>query len=79
MIETQSVLESLLSDLQPTSNLDQLKGIFTKHMTNIGMKHFTYHIVKIAGVGAFLPYFVTTYPDEWVRHYVDQDSSASTP
>ncbi len=47
--------------------------MFDRTVGAMGFRYFTYHIVKIAGVGSYLPYVITTYPDEWVNHYITQD------
>ncbi len=73
MINTPIILERFVSDIQSISSLDELNKIFAACMREIGMRYFTYHIVRIAGVGNELPYFITTYPDKWVRHYVAEE------
>ena len=68
-----SLLESFVNGLQSTNDLDDLRAMFEVKARELGLKYFTYHIVKIAGLGTYLPYVITTYPDEWVQHYIDKD------
>jgi len=74
-----AVLESFVSGLQSTNDLDDLRTVFESKARDLGLKYFTYHIVKIAGLGTYLPYVITTYPDDWVQHYINQDYVRSDP
>jgi LuxR family transcriptional regulator, activator of conjugal transfer of Ti plasmids len=56
--------------------LDDLKDLTAAYQHTVGalgFGYFTYHIVKVLGVGDRLLYIDTTYPDEWVKRYTDQN------
>lgn len=74
-----SVLESFVTGLQSTNDLDDLRAVFEVKARELGLKYFTYHIVKIAGFGTNLNYVITTYPDEWVQHYIHQGYTKLDP
>jgi len=52
--------------------LDELRRIFADAVGDLGFKHFTYHVARSSGLsaGGRLPYFISTYPENWVQHYL---------
>ncbi len=73
MSRANAILEPFVNNLQAVQGFDDLRAMFDRTVDAMGFRYFTYHIVKIAGVGCYLPYVITTYPDEWVTHYIAQD------
>lgn len=58
--------------IRNVGDLDPLRAIFNETATSLGFRYFTYHIVRVPGLGSRLPYVVTTYPESWVTHYITE-------
>lgn len=52
---------------------DALMDVFGDTVSNLGFSSFAYHMVKVVGIGNLLPLVKTTYPDQWVHRYFEQD------
>jgi len=62
-------LGTFLDRIAKANDLGEIRTVFHRTISEMGFRHFTYHFVKIAGVGNHLPYVVTTYPEHWVERY----------
>ncbi len=59
--------------LTGVDNQVALEQFFAKTIDDLGFKYFTYHIVKVVGMGTHLPLVSTTYPEQWVKRYFEQN------
>lgn len=58
-----------LSDVETP---DELQGVFEKTVSSLGFSSFTYHMVKVVGIGTRLPLVTTTYPKQWENRYFEK-------
>lgn len=73
MPRTDHVVGDFVEKIVELDDLKTLTDAFQKTIKDLGFSYFTYHIVKILGVGDRLMYIDTTYPAEWVSRYTDQN------
>lgn len=66
-------ISDFVDKLSGVQSPDALMGVFEKTTKNLGFSCFAYHMVKVVGIGDHLPLVKTTYPDQWVHRYFDQD------
>lgn len=74
---TVRVLQDFIDRVKGVGDVAVLRDIFRSAMEEIGFRYCTYHITKVAGWGGH--YFVTTYPDGWVRHYAERNYVSIDP
>lgn len=71
-----AVIDQIIGDfvekIRNADEIDELRSIFESTVGQLGFRYFTYHIVRVPGLGNRLPYVVTTYPDQWVSHYISE-------
>ncbi len=51
----------------------EIKSIFADAAASLGFASFTYHVVRsssFSSAAGRLPYMISTYPEEWIRHYL---------
>jgi len=65
-----------LSDVETP---DELQGVFEKTVNSLGFSSFTYHMVKVVGIGTRLPLVTTTYPKQWENRYFEKNYMAIDP
>jgi len=53
--------------------------VFEVSTQEMGFRAFSYHMVKVVGVGVNLPIAVTTYPHQWVERYIRKGYTALDP
>lgn len=67
------VIGGFVDQIVKLDDLKALTAVYQQTVRALGFSYFTYHIVKVLGVGDHLMYIDTTYPDEWVKRYIDKD------
>lgn len=67
------VIGDFVGRIVQIDDLKALTAVYQQTMNSLGFGYFTYHIVKVLGVGDRLMYIDTTYPDGWVERYIEQD------
>lgn len=72
-------LEDFINRTRGVSDLELLRDIFQESLEQQGYAFFAYNIARVAGVGAHLTYFITTYPDAWVTQYLAENYFAIDP
>ena len=65
--------------IRRTDDLTVLRDIFHDSVSDLGIRYFAYHLVRVAGVGDHLVHGITTYPDDWVQRYIERDYVQTDP
>lgn len=73
------ILEDFIDRLKGADSLGGQRQVFEQTISDAGFRFYTYNIAQIAGVGAHSPVFTTSYPDEWVQHYLREDYYSVDP
>ncbi|MBK1665512.1 LuxR family transcriptional regulator [Rhodospirillum rubrum] len=63
------ILGSFLEALNDTSDSVELTTLLTGTFARLGFPHSCYHVVRLEGSGARLPYVLHNYKDSWSEHY----------
>lgn len=66
------VLAGFLDRLREARDPEALKAVFSGAVGDLGFRCFTYHVVRVSGLGGRLPYIISTYPEGWLRHYFSE-------
>jgi len=74
-----NTIETFIDRLKSTTDQEGLRDIFDVSTREMGFRSFSYHMIKVVGVGINLPIAVTTYPDQWVERYIRKDYTALDP
>jgi len=74
-----ATIETFIERLKGTSDQEGLRDIFDVSTQELGFRSFSYHMIKVVGVGVHLPIAVTTYPDQWVQRYIRKGYTALDP
>jgi DNA-binding CsgD family transcriptional regulator len=69
LLDDDDVLVDFLDRLKDAREPVDLKQVFNAAIADLGFKYFTYHVVRVSGVGGRLPYIISSYPEQWLRHY----------
>ncbi len=67
------VIGGFVDKILGLNDLKSLTSVYQQTVNDLGFTYFTYHIVKVLGVGDRLMYIDTTYPDDWVHRYLEMD------
>ena len=65
--------------IRRTDDLTILRDIFHDSVSDLGIRYFAYHIVRVTGVGDHLVHGISTYPDDWVQRYIERDYVHTDP
>jgi len=74
-----AAIETFIERLKGTTDQEGLRDIFDASSQKLGFRAFSYHMVKVVGVGMDLPVAVTTYPEEWVKRYIRKNYTSLDP
>lgn len=66
-------VQDFVERMTATKDLSGLTEIFQQSVGNLGFSAFALHVVRIASVPQKMVYGVTTYPEEWVERYRDEN------
>lgn len=66
-------ISDFVNKLSDVETPDALMDIFEQTTRDLGFSCCAYHMVKVVGIGSLLPLVKTSYPDQWVHRYFDQD------
>lgn len=72
-------ISDFVDKLSSVETPDALMDIFEETTSDLGFSCFAYHMVKVLGIGDLLPLVKTTYPDQWVNRYFDQNYMGVDP
>lgn len=65
-------IDEFFQDLTSNDSVERKKSLLDKLLQGLGIKSFTYHLLQIDGQGASrFPYVISTYPDDWRKHYFE--------
>lgn len=70
MLPGDDVLATFIERLKGVNDPAELRTIYGAAVETLGFRYFAYHLVKVADLGDRLPYAITSYPEEWISHYV---------
>lgn len=73
------MLAQFLDRLHEARTADELRRVFSGAAAELGVPWFTYHVVRVSGLGSRLPYILSTYPQSWLDHYFGEDYLAVDP
>lgn len=76
LTNTMSDFVDRLSDVETR---EELQNVFERTVYDLGFSCFTYHMVKVVGIGTRLPLVVTTYPKQWENRYFEQNYMTIDP
>lgn len=71
--------QDFVEKITRTKELAGLTEIFQRSVGDLGFSAFALHVVRIAGVPQKMVYGVTTYAEEWVTRYRDENYVAIDP
>ena len=60
-----------IDELSGVDTVAALRGAFSRTLESFGMDWFTYGGMRLPRTGRSDPVIITTYPDEWARHYAE--------
>lgn len=73
------ILEDFIDRLKGTETPEGQKAIFEQTIADAGFRYYTYNIAQATGIGAHSPVFTTSYPEEWVKHYLTENYYSIDP
>lgn len=79
MQSSDDILASFIESLRDVGETTELRSICARHMEELGFQFFSYHLVRVSGLGELLPYAITTYPDAWIERYIAEDYISTDP
>jgi len=62
---------SFLDRLRHVSNQTELEALFSRALAELGFHGWAHQVIKTNTAGLDPPAILTTFPDAWYRHYVD--------
>ncbi|MEW5728484.1 MAG: LuxR family transcriptional regulator [Pseudomonadota bacterium] len=70
MFGNRDILGAFLERLKDIDDVAGCKSLLAETIEPLGIAHFAYHLVRVAGLPGPLPYAISTYPESWVQRYV---------
>lgn len=67
-----NVLSDFIRQLDQAENIDGLRDALADAVSQFNCRYFHYHVIRSRGEispGARLPYWISTYPAEWIERY----------
>jgi len=71
--------EEFARKISSVRTVEGLQSEFLKYMTNVGMQHFCYQIIRHNFHRNLQNYYVTNYPKDWENRYLEQDYFKDDP
>lgn len=65
--------EHTLAEILAAQNLDQLKTVIRELLTTYRLHNIVLHVFQVSHTKIENPVLLLTYPDEWVKRYVEKD------
>jgi LuxR family transcriptional regulator, activator of conjugal transfer of Ti plasmids len=63
-------VQAFIARVRAAAGVDELAGLLAHELARHGFGWFAYAAAPLLGAGASAPAAFTTYPEDWVRHYV---------
>lgn len=61
-----------LSRVAVSKDVDEARAVMSSYTKDLGFEAFTYHVVRPPG-GARAQFYLSSYDDAWVKHYLEED------
>src|SRR5271154_4380903 len=63
-------LPQFVEQLDDAQTLQRMEAVMAEAFERLGVKYYTYHIIRTTTAAGRLPYFITNYPEQWIRRYI---------
>ncbi len=68
------LVDDFISDLTSISTVDNARDLFSRTLQKLDVQHYAYLGLRFRNSGPRVkPFFITTYPQQWVEHYDNND------
>lgn len=74
-----AAFERASEDILAINRLSDIETFLRDVRDQYGLRHTVYHAVALPGINKPNPVLILTYPDDWVRHYIEKDYFAIDP